>query len=150
MCPQTEGGSGHCGLDGVPSTASSELLTLATPTASGEAQEVEGQPLQQHVVDNFHTDRQHTPEVQDQINQAPTLAAKVEIVYQRLRRVEIELIRNRTEQRRTTRTVPAGFAPVDCPSDVQQLAENCFRINDRITVPPLIPRSPSPIGPRRR
>jgi hypothetical protein len=100
---------------------------------------VEGRRLQSHAVSEFMTRdserRYRTPEVIDEINQAPTTAAKAEVVYKRLRRVEIELIRNRTEQRQRSRTVPAGFQGVACPDDVLERARACFRINDAVSAP---------------
>ncbi len=126
--------AGHCGIDNVESQASGELLTLTEPTPAGGEREVEGERLQSHAVNEFLTRdseaRYRTPEALAEIDQAPTRAAKAQAVYRRLRRVEIELIRNRMEQQQVTRTIPAGFRDVACPADVLQHARSCFAVTE--------------------
>ncbi|WP_129778587.1 two-partner secretion domain-containing protein [Peristeroidobacter soli] len=89
----------NCVPDSVQPEAGSELHTLVSSDTKGRSQEVEGEPLAEYAVAEFNSDntdaRQRTPEIERELEFARTPVAKAQIVYPQLRRVEIEVTRER-------------------------------------------------------
>lgn len=103
-----------------------ELYTLSAIDARGEQREVEGAPLAEHATEEFLTQeeeaRHRTPELVERINRAGSPQEQADLVYPLLRRAEIRLVRNRTEQ--YTEQVPGGVRSEyeQCPEDVIERA----------------------------
>jgi hypothetical protein len=78
----------------------SELHALVERDADGQTRETEGERLAQYAATVFDSDAedavQRTPVIERELQQAATPAEKAQIVYPQLRRVEVELTRQRT------------------------------------------------------
>src|SRR5262249_4971088 len=129
--PTGGAGTSSCFIGGdeaVSPTGKGELYTLVEPTPTGE-KEVEGEPLAEHAVDEFKTqkaeERHRTPELLKELDKRRTATAKAEKVYPLLRRAVITLAKTVTEQEKYTEIVPETTKPekVDCPEDVKAAAE---------------------------
>jgi filamentous hemagglutinin family protein len=88
-----------CVPPSVQAEAGSELDSLMESDSAGEPHEVEGQKLEEYAVEAFGSDesdtRQRTPYVQRELDEARTPAEKAQVVYPQLRRVQIDLTRDR-------------------------------------------------------
>jgi hypothetical protein len=88
-----------CVLDSIEAEAGSELHSLQETDAGGRPQEVEGARLAEYAVQEFNADesdtRQRTAAIQHELAEAPTPADKAQVVYPQLRRVQIDLTRDR-------------------------------------------------------
>jgi hypothetical protein len=88
-----------CIADSVQPEGASELHALLNTDANGQHQEVGGEKLAEYAAAEFNSDdgdtHQRTPEIEHELAQASTPAEKAQVVYPQLRRVEIEVTRQR-------------------------------------------------------
>jgi|GEM_PF-1299663 len=93
----------RCVPDSVQAEAGSELHTLMQTDAQGESREVEGIQLAEYVIAEFSSSSsdasQRTQEIERELHEARTPVEKAQVVYPQLRRVEIELTRQREVER---------------------------------------------------
>lgn len=88
-----------CVPDSVHPEGESELHALVETDAKGQPREIDGAPLAEYAAAAFNSDdgdaRQRTPEIEHELEEAHTPAEKAQVVYPQLRRVEIEVTRQR-------------------------------------------------------
>ncbi|HLA72329.1 MAG TPA: YDG domain-containing protein [Steroidobacteraceae bacterium] len=103
-----------CVADSVQPEAGSALHALAGDVKA-QAREVDGAQLAEYAAARFNSDdsdvRQRTPEVERELEEARTPAEKAQVVYPQLRRVEIEVTRQRVVEH--TKVASAVSCPVD-------------------------------------
>jgi hypothetical protein len=92
-----------CATDSVQPEAGSALHSLLATSVKGDSPEVDGARLAEYATMEFNSDdsdtRQRTPEIERKLAEARTPAEKAQLVYPQLRRVEVEVTRQRVIER---------------------------------------------------